>query len=223
MGREKIRFFLLLTAALLIGAFFLPFLINFASDFIVEKILEGSDTPGETESETETEELTEELAEKSTGKVKITGKSEEEETRGKDEKPESTADKKKTAKEQTDGASASDEQQKAMYTYESEMQEFIDAFHPKITILDTAPEAKKEFLHGEKEPFLTALGEYVYACYGEDVMIAEIEIGECVRDNEDECAYRVVLTDSNGESELFICTYDRRWDFYGIYRTSVEM
>ncbi len=223
MGREKIRFCLLLTAALLIGAVFLPFLINFASDAIVEKILEGSDTPQETESETETEDVTEEPTEKSTGKVRITGKSEEEETRETDEKPESTAGQKTTAKEQAAEASASDEQQRAMYAYESEMQEFIDAFHPKITILDTAPEAKKEFLRGKKGPFLTALGEYVYAYYGDVVKVEEIEIGECVRDNEDECAYRVVLTDSNGESELFICTYDKRWDFYGIYMTSVEM
>ncbi|MCD8397187.1 MAG: hypothetical protein LUD12_08405 [Lachnospiraceae bacterium] len=98
-----------------------------------------------------------------------------------------------------------------------EMEIYVSSFQPEISVSDGAEDSYSDFLDGRETQFLEAVGEYVYSIYDDLVSIAEIEIVETVRNNDDECSCQIELFTDDGNSELFICSYSKKWDYYGVY------
>jgi len=98
-----------------------------------------------------------------------------------------------------------------------EMETYVSSFQPEISVSDGAEDSYSDFLEGRETQFLEAVGEYVYSIYDDLVSIAEIEIVETVRNNDDECSCQIELITDEGNSELFICSYNKKWDYYGVY------
>lgn len=98
-----------------------------------------------------------------------------------------------------------------------EMESYVSSFQPGISVSAGAEDSYSDFLEGRETQFLEAVGEYVYSIYDDLVSIAEIEIVETVRNNDDECSCQIELITDDGNSELFICSYNKKWDYYGVY------
>ncbi|MCD8397646.1 MAG: hypothetical protein LUD12_10805 [Lachnospiraceae bacterium] len=84
-------------------------------------------------------------------------------------------------------------------------------------ISDAAADSYTDFLSGREEQFLSAIGEYIYSIYDDLVQVTRIEVIEIVRNNEEECSCQIELFTEDGNSELFICSYNKKWDYYGVY------
>ncbi|MCD8012443.1 MAG: hypothetical protein LUG99_04605 [Lachnospiraceae bacterium] len=98
-----------------------------------------------------------------------------------------------------------------------EMEAYVEIFQPEISVMDGAADSFTDFLDGRETQFLTAVGEYVYSLYGNQVSISKIEIVENVRNNDEECSCQIELFTEDDDSELFICSYNKKWDYYGVY------
>ncbi|MCD8396211.1 MAG: hypothetical protein LUD12_03325 [Lachnospiraceae bacterium] len=99
----------------------------------------------------------------------------------------------------------------------NEMESYVSSFQQEISVSAGAEDSYFDFLDGRETQFLEAVGEYVYSIYDDLVSIAEIEIMETVRNNDDECSCQIELITDDGNSELFICSYNKKWDYYGVY------
>ncbi|MCD7957059.1 MAG: hypothetical protein LUG93_15185 [Lachnospiraceae bacterium] len=99
----------------------------------------------------------------------------------------------------------------------NEMETYVFSFQPEIVLSAGAEDSYSDFLDGRETQFLKAVGEYVYSIYDDLVSIAEVEIVETVRNNDDECSCQIELITDDGNSELFICSYNKKWDYYGVY------
>ncbi|MCD8012528.1 MAG: hypothetical protein LUG99_05045 [Lachnospiraceae bacterium] len=98
-----------------------------------------------------------------------------------------------------------------------EMETYVSSFQPEITVSAGAENSYSDFLDGREMQFLEAVGEYVYSIYDDMVSITKIEIVETVRNNDEECSCQIELYTDDGSSELFICSYNKKWDYYGVY------
>jgi len=99
----------------------------------------------------------------------------------------------------------------------NEMEAFVASFQPDISMSDAAADSYTDFLSGREEQFLSAIGEYIYSIYDDLVQVTRIEVVEMVRNNEEECSCQIELFTEDGNSELFICSYNKKWDYYGVY------
>ncbi|MCD7957410.1 MAG: hypothetical protein LUG93_17025 [Lachnospiraceae bacterium] len=98
-----------------------------------------------------------------------------------------------------------------------EMEAYVSSFQPEITVSAGSEDSYSDFLNGRETQFLEAVGEYVYSIYDDMVSITKIEIVETVRNNDDECSCQIELFTDDGNSELFICSYNKKWNYYGVY------
>ncbi|MCD8337419.1 MAG: hypothetical protein LUD18_09125 [Lachnospiraceae bacterium] len=99
----------------------------------------------------------------------------------------------------------------------NEMEAFVASFQPDISISDTAADSYTDFLNGRETQFLSAIGEYIYSIYDDLVQVTRIEVVEMVRNSEEECSCQIEMFTEDGNSELFICSYNKKWDYYGVY------
>ncbi|MCC8102229.1 MAG: hypothetical protein LIP11_08210 [Clostridiales bacterium] len=99
----------------------------------------------------------------------------------------------------------------------NEMDAFVGSFQPDISISDAAADSYTDFLSDREVQFLSAIGEYIYSIYDDLVQVTRIEVVEMVRNNEEECSCQIELFTEDGNSELFICSYNKKWDYYGVY------
>ncbi|MCD7956778.1 MAG: hypothetical protein LUG93_13740 [Lachnospiraceae bacterium] len=97
------------------------------------------------------------------------------------------------------------------------MEAYVSSFHPEIIVSDAAAVDYPDFSAGGEESFLAAVGEYIYSVYDDLVSIEKIEVIETVRNNDSECSCQIELFTADGSSELFICSYNKKWDYYGVY------
>ncbi len=221
MGKKNGKLYLILLVLLLFGAVLLPFGINFVTDAAVDAILSVSETdfePEETETETETE------AQKETESEECIPDCEPEtepETEADTEPGEEKAVRRKdTASSGAARYGESEEKDRDLIEeqieFASGMEAFLSSFSPKITVLAGAEDSRSDFFLGGEEAFLKSVGEYVYSHYGDLITLDEIELIETVRVNEAEVSVQANLI-SGEESEIFIISYDRELDIYGVY------
>ena len=74
-----------------------------------------------------------------------------------------------------------------------------------------------DFIKGREQQFEQAVSDYVYSTYDGFVSVERVNIVEAVEEDEAEISYQIELFAADGNSEIFLCTYHKQWEFYSIY------
>ncbi|MCD7717490.1 MAG: hypothetical protein LUI39_13785 [Lachnospiraceae bacterium] len=235
MDKKKIKLYIILLVLLIGASVLLPYAVNTVSDAIVGRIINHSETETDYETEeellTETEDISDSSAETGTKKVSETElgagetvvlgvESDSESASATDSLSETTATGSDSGSQEATQASSegkTEEADTAQSERLNEMETYVSSFQPEIVVSAGVEDSYSDFLDGRETQFLEAVGEYVYSIYDDLVDIAEIEIVETVRNNDDECSCQIELFTDDGNSELFICSYNKKWDYYGVY------
>ncbi|MCD8154393.1 MAG: hypothetical protein LUF78_06890 [Clostridiales bacterium] len=234
MDKKKIKLYIILLVLLIGASVLLPYAVNAVSDAIVGRIINHSETETDFDTEellTETEDSFDSLAKTGTetvsetelgaGETVVLGvESDSESASAADSSSETTATGSDSGSQETAQASSegkTEEADAAQSERLNEMESYVSSFQPEISVSAGAEDSYFDFLDGRETQFLEAVGEYVYSIYDDLVSIAEIEIVETVRNNDDECSCQIELITDDGNSELFICSYNKKWDYYGVY------
>ncbi len=234
MDKKKIKLYIILLVLLIGASVLLPYAVNTVSDAIVGRIINHSETETDFDTEellTETEDSSDSLAKTGTetvsetelgaGETVVLGlESDSESASTADSSSETTAVGSDSGSQETTQASSegkTEEADAAQSERLDEMEIYVSSFQPEISVSAGAEDSYSDFLDGRETQFLEAVGEYVYSIYDDLVSIAEIEIVETVRNNDDECSCQIELITDDGNSELFICSYNKKWDYYGVY------
>lgn len=88
-------------------------------------------------------------------------------------------------------------------------------FHPAYT--ETAQGGMQELIGTRREAFSDAVSDYLYMLYGGLIEVQQIDVVEKVSEDEAELTYQIEIIASDGNSELFLCSYEKELDFYSIY------
>lgn len=73
------------------------------------------------------------------------------------------------------------------------------------------------FISGHEEVFERDLSDYLYSLYEGLVTVNRVNIIEEVEESEGVLTYQVEVFAPDGNSEIFICSYEKLYDFYSIY------
>lgn len=106
-----------------------------------------------------------------------------------------------------------EEQQKEQFTQglEQARQEI------NISYSETREGNIEYFIGSRKKQFEDALSDYLYSTYEGFVEAERVDIISFVEESEAELTYQIEVYASDGNSELFLCTYQKQIDAYGIY------
>lgn len=88
-------------------------------------------------------------------------------------------------------------------------------FHPVYA--ETTKGGIQELIGTRKEAFSDAVSDYLYMLYGGLIEVQQIDVVEKVSEDEAELTYQIEIIASDGNSELFLCSYEKELDFYSIY------
>ncbi len=225
MDKKKVKLYIILLVLLLGGVLLLPFGINFVTDAAVGAILNSTETEFEYETESESEwiEPEEETETKSEDICYDCKPDTEDETEPKTESESSDKQGKSKSSVSSSGisryresAAKSEEMVQQQIDFAADMEAFASTFSPEITVLDGAKDCYPDFLAGGEGKFLHAVAEYIYSHYGDMLTVDEIELIETVRNNDDECSIQACIY-SGSESDIFILSYDKKLNNYGVY------
>lgn len=100
-------------------------------------------------------------------------------------------------------------------TYEEGLASYLSAFSPIYT--ESIPGGLTAFAGGREEKLSTALAEYLYSEYKDLVTITQVDLLSLVAEDEAEITAQIELFSKDGESEKYLCTYNKPYGFYGIY------
>lgn len=106
-----------------------------------------------------------------------------------------------------------EEQQKEQFTQglEQARQEI------NISYSETREGNIEYFIGSRKKQFEDALSDYLYSTYEGFVEAERVDIVSFVEESEAELTYQIEVFATDGNSELFLCTYQKQIDAYGIY------
>lgn len=231
MDKKKITRYVVLLVVLIAASLSLPYIINTASDAVVARILKQADTGSdEAESETESESATETASETSSGTVSVTAAGQEDMAVDEDLDNETddpagqgtqvlqeSQGSQEMLEAQQSSESKSSEEDAEQSEWLDQMQAYAESFSPEIIYDETTGTAETEFIGDRERQFLNAVGEYIYSLYDDLVTVTRIEIAEETRNDEDVCTCRIILYADDGNYEEFLCSYNKNYDFYGIY------
>ena len=100
-------------------------------------------------------------------------------------------------------------------SYETGLQTFLASFSPLYT--ESVSGGKEILLGGREEALSAALAAYLYSEYRDLVTITQVDVVALVAEDEAEITGLIQLFSRDGESERYLCTYNKTYDFYGIY------
>ena len=100
-------------------------------------------------------------------------------------------------------------------SYETGLQTFLASFSPLYT--ESISGGKEVLLGGREEALSAALAAYLYSEYRDLVTITQVDVVALVAEDEAEITGLIQLFSRDGESERYLCTYNKTYDFYGIY------
>ena len=100
-------------------------------------------------------------------------------------------------------------------SYEAGLQRFRASFSPAYT--ESVAGGKEALLSDREEKLLDALAEYLYSEYQDLVTITQVDVVALVAEDEAEITGLLQLFSQDGETERYLCTYNKTYDFYGIY------
>ena len=100
-------------------------------------------------------------------------------------------------------------------SYETGLQTFLASFSPLYT--ESISGGKEVLLGGREEALSAALAAYLYSEYRDLVTITQVDVVALVAEDEAEITGLIQLFSKDGESERYLCTYNKTYDFYGIY------
>lgn len=86
-----------------------------------------------------------------------------------------------------------------------------------ITYTETSSGNIEHFIGNRTEQFENALSDYLYSKYEGFVEAERVDIVSFVEESEAELTYQIEVFATDGNSELFICSYLKEIDVYGIY------
>lgn len=86
-----------------------------------------------------------------------------------------------------------------------------------ITYSETASGSIEHFIGSRTEQFENALSDYLYAKYEGFVEAERVDIVSFVAESEADLTYQIEVFATDGNSELFLCSYQKQIDAYGIY------
>ncbi|MCC8051570.1 MAG: hypothetical protein LIP10_13105 [Clostridiales bacterium] len=237
MDKKKIIRYIVLLVLLIAASVSLPYVINTASNVVVARILKQAETDVEEETEAESEDALEMETEDgfSTDTATVTVTAADEESEESSSAVEGSADAQETqaiqggmetqetlstqetAEIQVSSESQSDEKDAEQSEWLNQMQAYAESFSPEIVYAETAGTAETDFTGDRERQFLNAVAEYIYSLYDDLVTVTRIEIAEETRNDEDVCTCRIVLYADDGNYEELFCSYNKNYDFYGIY------
>ncbi|MCC8106071.1 MAG: hypothetical protein LIO99_08735 [Clostridiales bacterium] len=237
MDKKKIIHYIVLLVLLIAASVSLPYVINTASNVVVARILKQAENDAAEENETESEDAlemeTEDGFSTDTATVIVTAADEESEESSsavegsadaqeiqavlEASETQDTVRTQETAETQASSESKSSEEDIEQSEWLDQMQAYAESFSPEIVYDETAGTAETDFTGDRERQFLNAVAEYIYSLYDDLVTITRIEIAEETRNDEDVCTCRIVLYADDGNYEEFLCSYNKNYDFYGIY------
>ncbi len=240
MDKKKIRQYIVLILAILLVSVMLPYGIDAVSRFIVGKISDNAETESEPGAGPETEDAAEEKASaagKSGKPERATEKNAEEEepltldeteSESQEIPAESEEDTEETQTEPpmeteaweaafglSPGDSSGEVNPPDTYLYDEELKDYRESVNPEYT--ETTPGGTRGLIGNRQKQFNSAIADYVFSLYGNSVEISRVDVVEFVDEDEAEITYQIEVFTGDGSSELFLCSYNKTWDFYGIY------
>ena len=126
--------------------------------------------------------------------------------------PEGQTDPEETQPATEAGAETSQKQAEEMQT---QLEAARRNFHPVYA--ETTKGGIQELIGTRKEAFSDAVSDYLYMLYGGLIEVQQIDVVEKVSEDEAELTYQIEIIASDGNSELFLCSYEKELDFYSIY------
>ena len=131
--------------------------------------------------------------------------------------PDETEPEGQTDPEETQPATAagSEPSQKQAEEMQTQLEAARRNFHPAYT--ETAQGGMQELIGTRREAFSDAVSDYLYMLYGGLIEVQQIDVVEKVSEDEAELTYQIEIIASDGNSELFLCSYEKELDFYSIY------
>lgn len=237
MDKEKIVRYIVLLVLLIAASVSLPYVINTASNVVVARILKQAENDAAEENETESEDAqemeTEDGFSADTATVTVTVADEDSEESSSDEEGsldmqetqaiqgesemQETVRTQETVETEASSESKSSDEDAEQSEWLDQMQAYAESFSPEIVYDEKAGAAETDFTGDRERQFLNAVAEYIYSLYDDLVTVTRIEIAEETRNDEDVCTCRIVLYADDGNYEGFLCSYNKNYDFYGIY------
>lgn len=103
-------------------------------------------------------------------------------------------------------------------TYEEGLKKYRLSMKPELAEREEG--AVETFIGERQEQFFAAVADRLYPFYGDQLTISKIEIVERIKETGTELVYQIQLFSQMGTkeyAELFLCTYQKEWDFYSLY------
>ena len=203
MEKKEICKYVVIIAAILVISALIPAAVGTVTDMLVGQIQRGQVDEAETEESEDTGKMSVTLLDSANGQLN-SGKVEE------TEPAELSSAEKEITLDTED-------------SYERELEVYRKRMQPELS--ETKKGAATDFVGEREQQFFTAVADYIFSLYGNNLSITRIDVIELVKDNETELVYQIEVFALNGSkeySEQFICSYNKEWDFYRIYSYSVE-